>query len=745
MTGIKVSDYIRPLGISDVYPTHLDIFGKGGIHSVSSILGRDNITTERRSKGMFAFVEENNSFYSLLKGLDNQSWVKLFGLDQDNNLDFQIFCPKGYTLVGDNNQIARPSPILIDIRQDIIDLRRNVDKLDVLGKLDHNRIWVGDYTNRPEERLQIGVVNLPTLGAALFPEPTGLLEIAIPNPTFNHLSASDWIMSGPWLPQIFAGFVDTDLSSPLTKVSSSLAMTQIRTAKNFKLFDNSAFIVANKTVSFFWDNPAYLIADIDPKLKAVMELYDLGTTYTFTKAQSLGELESGLLKNTVDNHIGTLSKAIPGTDYVELTDIPIGPLVVYNQDKFISPTSFKTRKNKPNEFGEPTPNVLNILEGPLAIFTKLALTALETGLLVKIGLSGELIGATKGTDYVTPNEIGDINTKLDKLALLVKLLIGVKVTTDIVDITLDQAKNLNKVVKTIVGVKDAVDMVDVTFNQANALTTAVKNAVGVAETAEIVDLTAKAATVATNAASLVEIEAQIAALAGVQTLTALGTILGFVFTVFGGYEYGQYIRGQTLNVKNTWKAADLNDEGHNAVGDFEFRYPSGYSSDDRGHGTLWFDSRGRSSSHRSSAGLRLFAWDSGADHMGSDDPLAPLHIGIFGYQNKYHVAPRANPTPIYKGFIFESDFDNDNGGIFGDNPNYRFPKRFGLYDVTRTISTFFTQSWGWDSKNTIFEYDYQNFNFEKPVKFNKNIILPIIKKADIPLNPPLGMVLLVEF
>lgn len=212
-----------------------------------------------------------------------------------------------------------------------------------------------------------------------------------------------------------------------------------------------------------------------------------------------------------------------------------------------------------------------------------------------------------------------------------------------------------------------------------------------------------------------EIEAEIAALAGVVGLDILGTILGFIGVAAGGKAYGDYIRGQTLNVKNTWKAADLNDEGHNAVGDFEFRFPSGYSSDDRGHGTLWFDSTGRGNENKSEAGLRLFSWDSGGDHIGFDDPIAPLHIGLFGYQNKYNIWPFPNPTAKYKGFIFSiPDFHNESSS----NDNYRFPKKFGLYDVTRTIGTWTSNKYGWDSKNTIFEYDYTDFSFYKNVKFN---------------------------
>ena len=303
MSGIKVTGYIRPISLLDNYPTHLDNLGKGGIHSVASLVEREAISLERRSLGMMAFDAVEKSMYSLLGSLDNTGWTKIFDF-KENKLNFNVFCDQGYVLIGNKNNIAQPSPILIDIRQDIIDLKRTIGNFEELKKLDHNRIWIGDYTNQPVQQLQIGVINLPTLGAAVFPLPdipfAPTLNIPIPNPTFNPVSLGDWIMSGPWLPQILAGSSDADLSNPLTTVSSSLAMTQIRTAKNFKLFDNANFIVASKNVSFLWDNPAYLLANISPNLAKILSLYDLGTSYTFTKAQSLGDLETGLLKNTVN-------------------------------------------------------------------------------------------------------------------------------------------------------------------------------------------------------------------------------------------------------------------------------------------------------------------------------------------------------------------------------------------------------------------------------------------------------------
>ena len=77
MKGIKVSGHIRPISLIDQYPTHLDNLGKGGIHSITSILNRNAITVERRSEGMFAFTQDNQTMYSLVGGIDNSPYAKL--------------------------------------------------------------------------------------------------------------------------------------------------------------------------------------------------------------------------------------------------------------------------------------------------------------------------------------------------------------------------------------------------------------------------------------------------------------------------------------------------------------------------------------------------------------------------------------------------------------------------------------------------------------------------------------------
>lgn len=211
---------------------------------------------------------------------------------------------KGYTLIGDKDGYSYSSPILIDMRQDIIDLRRSISTFSESNrKLDNNRIWIGNYLNEPEQKLQIGIINLPTLGAATFPYPD-LIElppVPIPNPTFNPLSGFDWLMSGPWLPQIYAASVNVTNTSSETVISAALAMTQVKVAQAIKRLDVTGFIVKNRNINFAWENPAMFLIP-----EPIKQLYGLGTNYTFTNAQALDEIGSGLLKNSSD---GTLSIA----------------------------------------------------------------------------------------------------------------------------------------------------------------------------------------------------------------------------------------------------------------------------------------------------------------------------------------------------------------------------------------------------------------------------------------------------
>ena len=100
---------------------------------------------------------------------------------------------RGYILLGDKDGRSFASPVLIDVRQDIIDLKRKIGNFQELKKLDHNRIWIGDYYNEAVAQLHIGVINLPPLAEAVFPNPISPIigDFRIPNPTFDYLSPFD--------------------------------------------------------------------------------------------------------------------------------------------------------------------------------------------------------------------------------------------------------------------------------------------------------------------------------------------------------------------------------------------------------------------------------------------------------------------------------------------------------------------------------------------------------------------------
>jgi hypothetical protein len=238
---------------------------------------------------------------------------------------------EGYTFVGDKDGFSSQSSIFIDTRQDLIDLRRDLDKTSVLTK---GYIWMGNGADHKEEVSSIGLSNLPTLGSAIFPIPLLSVEIPIPNPTFDPFSPLAYIMSSPWLPQVFAGSMDLLNTTSETVISSSFALNQINTAQALKRIDNAGFIVKNRTINYSWENPIYDLVT-DPYLIAAMELYGLGTTYTFNEAQALDELGAGIVSNDVDGNLVLTSltnnklwigQTVGAVDNVptEIEQLPIG-------------------------------------------------------------------------------------------------------------------------------------------------------------------------------------------------------------------------------------------------------------------------------------------------------------------------------------------------------------------------------------------------------------------------------------
>lgn len=186
--AIPITGFISPTDNTDVYPTHKDIFGKGGYRTVADLAARDIITQERREEGMLVFVLSTNTMYQLIGGISNSDWVVAF-----NGLGL---LPEDYIYVGDINGIAQPSPALIDVQLDLILLRQRLDSVSTatvilstphpeflnatvlsdkqpgflfhiegvlaainplslihLPDLTHNHIWLGGTFNRPQEIL----------------------------------------------------------------------------------------------------------------------------------------------------------------------------------------------------------------------------------------------------------------------------------------------------------------------------------------------------------------------------------------------------------------------------------------------------------------------------------------------------------------------------------------------------------------------------------------------------------------
>ncbi len=71
---LKISAPISPYSTIDSYPTHLSIYGKGGLKSVQSIAERNEIPEERREEGMLVYVAADKKIYGLCGGITNEDW-----------------------------------------------------------------------------------------------------------------------------------------------------------------------------------------------------------------------------------------------------------------------------------------------------------------------------------------------------------------------------------------------------------------------------------------------------------------------------------------------------------------------------------------------------------------------------------------------------------------------------------------------------------------------------------------------
>ena len=200
--AVPITGFISPTDNTDVYPTHTDIFGKGGYRAVDTTEARDSISADRRSLGMLVYVIFDNTVYQLKTGLLNSDWVVI-----DFTTGSTLLLPEDYIFLGDANGVAQPSAALIDVQLDLILANTKFNTIadahviltqpnsfftnaNVLGlsnipeymfvengavntttiipfsgfpNIIEDHILFGDFNNRPIERKVIGLINMPPL------------------------------------------------------------------------------------------------------------------------------------------------------------------------------------------------------------------------------------------------------------------------------------------------------------------------------------------------------------------------------------------------------------------------------------------------------------------------------------------------------------------------------------------------------------------------------------------------------
>jgi hypothetical protein len=78
--SVRVTGFIAPTDDTDTYPSHEDIWGKGGYREVADAAGRLAITAGRRSIGMLVKQLDTGVFWTLNGGIADINWaVQSFG------------------------------------------------------------------------------------------------------------------------------------------------------------------------------------------------------------------------------------------------------------------------------------------------------------------------------------------------------------------------------------------------------------------------------------------------------------------------------------------------------------------------------------------------------------------------------------------------------------------------------------------------------------------------------------------
>lgn len=202
----------------------------------------------------------------------------------------RVLADSNYILIGNNQGIAIPSPILIDMRLDLLELRHEIDNIETLSNLPQNLVWIGDVNNKPQPTNLIPwlMPQLPLASNQLFMGNSSGIATQAQTITINNLPTLG-VVTELGLPiPIGAGKIWRGTTSGRPEESDALSE-----AIADLLLVNARFGFAN-----------FIMGHGNLVLKTLMY-----------GSQFLDTLDTGILKNTT----GVLSRALPGVDYGDVS------------------------------------------------------------------------------------------------------------------------------------------------------------------------------------------------------------------------------------------------------------------------------------------------------------------------------------------------------------------------------------------------------------------------------------------
>jgi len=109
LQGINLTDSIVPGTPGDNFPTHYDIYGKGGYRSVLDINQRNEIPLQRRSEGMIVRTNINNKLWMLNGGTTDLNWVEISLTGSLINRNELVYTTGNQNISGVKSFLNRPN------------------------------------------------------------------------------------------------------------------------------------------------------------------------------------------------------------------------------------------------------------------------------------------------------------------------------------------------------------------------------------------------------------------------------------------------------------------------------------------------------------------------------------------------------------------------------------------------------------------------------------------------------------